>query len=521
MFLSAIGYNKTFIFLDLTYLLIISENRHRGRRIYKMFDVGDIMDVLLLNPYDENAVKNGLGFLTPPLNLMYLAASIEKKLYSVKILDDDLLQKGYFKVAEIASKLNPTIVGVTATTSTIKTALKYLKVIKKLLPNTLTVIGGPHTTFMPIETLKSSKDLDVVVLGEGEETIVDLLDNYSKGGSSNLENVKGIVYRDMDDSSGNGHIKATPPRPLINDLDSLPFPARHLVPFESYGLSKNSNGGMITSRGCVYSCGYCSSSLIMGKKFRSRSPENVVDEIEELFNTYHIDDIAFMDDTFMLNKKRAGSIAQEIKDRNLDVSFVASSRVDMVNKDLLNQLQSSGMNTIYYGVESGSQRILNLMKKGITLKQAENAVNNAKNVGLEVLTSYIIGYPGETVEDMNKTIDFSIKLDPDYCQYSILTPFPGTPIYHDLKGKNLINTDKWEKYTVMKPILNYEELGLTKNLIERKLAQAYLKFYTRPMYLLKHRYMLKVMIETLFRSFIIPRFRGSAVKGWYQNLEKS
>lgn len=487
----------------------------------KCFGLGDMMDVLLLNPYDENAVKNGLGFITPPLNLMYLASSIEKKLYSVKILDDDLLQKGYYKVAEIAGKLNPTMVGITATTSTIKTALKYLEIIKKMLPNTLTVIGGPHTTFMPTETLKSSQDLDVVVLGEGEETIVDLLKNYSKGGRKNLENVKGIVYRDINGTSGMGSIKVTPPRHLINDLDSLPFPARHLVPFESYGISKNNNGGMITSRGCVYSCGYCSSSLIMGKKFRSRSPENVVDEIEELYNTYNIKDIAFMDDTFMLNKKRASAIAQEIKDRGLDVSFVASSRVDMVNKELLGQLQSSGMNTIYYGVESGSQRILNLMKKGITLKQAENAVNNAKNVGLEVLTSYIIGYPGETEDDMNKTINFSIKLDPDYCQYSILTPFPGTPIYHDMKGRDLINTEKWEKYTVMKPVLKYEELGLTKKMIERNLAKAYLKFYTRPIYLLKHRYMLKVMIDTLLRCFIIPKFKGSTVKGWYQNLEKS
>lgn len=313
----------------------------------------------------------------------------------------------------------------------------------------------------------------------------------------------------------------TDSRPLIKDLDSLPFPARHLVSFKSYGISKSQSGGMITSRGCVYSCGYCSSSLIMGKKFRSRSPGNVVDEIEELINVYNLRDIAFMDDTFMLNKNRAAQIADEINGRGLDVSFVASSRVDMVNQDLLSKLRNAGMNTIYYGVESGSQRILNLMKKGIDLKQAELAVKNAKNVGLKVLTSYILGYPGETIDDINETIDFSIKLEPDYCQYSILTPFPGTPIYHDLKQKNLINTEKWEKYTVMKPILKYEELGLNKSLIEKKLAQAYLKFYTRPKYLLKHRHMFKVIIETLLRSFIIPKFKGNTVKGWYQSLDKS
>ena len=133
--------------------------------------------------------------------------------------------------------------------------------------------------------------------------------------------------------------------------------------------SKEQTGGIITSRGCVYSCNYCSSSLIMGKKFRSRSPDNVVDEIEELINKYKIRDIGFMDDTFMLNKNRANDIANEIKARGLDLSFVASSRVDRVDLSLLQNLKNSGMKTIYYGVESGSQRILDIMKKGITLKQ--------------------------------------------------------------------------------------------------------------------------------------------------------
>jgi anaerobic magnesium-protoporphyrin IX monomethyl ester cyclase len=480
------------------------------------------MDVLLLNPYDENAVKNSLGFITPPLNLMYLAAALEKESFSVKIIDDDLLQRGYYKFAELAAKLNPRIIGVTATTSTIKTALNYLEAVKKILPESLTVIGGPHTTFMPLETLRDSNALDIVVLGEGEETLVDLANNYHPGENNEryLCKVMGIAYRDKNNwEKKKGNLKLTQPRPLIKNLDSLPFPARHLVPFESYGVSKNQSGGIVTSRGCVYSCGYCSSSLIMGKKFRSRSPDNVVDEIEELVYRYNIRDMAFMDDTFMLNKTRAHKIAYEIKARDLDVSFIASSRVDMVNKNLLSNLRNAGMNTLYYGVESGSQRVLNLMKKGITLKLAESAVKSAKKVGLDVLASFIIGYPGETEEEIDKTIDFSIKLNPDYSQYSILTPFPGTPIYHDLKNKGLIDTENWGKYTVMKPVLKYEKMGLTNKLVERKLAQAYLKFYTRPKYLLKHRHMLKVMIETLLRSFVLPKLQGNTVKGWYQNFE--
>ncbi|MDP3065442.1 MAG: radical SAM protein [Methanobacteriaceae archaeon] len=474
------------------------------------------IDVMLINPYGENALKNALGFIAPPLNLMYLASSLEKESYSVKIVDDDLLQKGYKHVSEMAEKLNPHVVAVTATTSTIKSGLKYLELVKNILPNSLTVIGGPHVTFMPLETLKDSEAIDVVVMGEGEETMVELADQSSRK-ISDLEDVRGIVFRDPN----TGSLKSTPDRPLIKDLDSLPFPARHLVPFKSYGVSKEQTGGIITSRGCVYSCSYCSSSLIMGNKFRWRSPDNVVDEIEELIDNYQIREIGFMDDTFMLIKRRANDIANEIKARGMDLSFVASSRVDRVDPELLQNLKNSGMQTIYYGVESGSQRILDLMKKGITLKNVETAVKSAKNAGLEVLTSFILGYPGETEDDMNKTIDFSTRLDSDYCQYSILTPFPGTPVYNELREKNLIDNDDWDEYTVLKPVLKYDEMGLNKKMVERKLVTAYLKYYARPKYLLNHRHMFKVMFKTVIRSFILPKLMGGNGKGWYQNLDNN
>ena len=475
------------------------------------------MDVLLINPYDENAVKNGLGFITPPLNLMYLAGALENSSLSVKIIDDDLEKLGHDQVAKIASKLDPKLVGITATTSTIKNALEYSDIVKKVLPDSGIVIGGPHSTFMPIETLKCSESHDAVVIGEGEETMVELAEKYCDSNTAKLESIKGIAFQDLN----NGNIKLNPPRPLIKDLDSIPFPARHLVPFESYGTTKNKSSDMITSRGCVFSCGYCSSSLIMGKKFRSRSAENVVNEIEQLVENYKIKDIAFMDDTFMLNKPRANLIADEIKNRGLDIGFVASSRVDMVDKNLIEKLKSAGLSTLYYGVESGSQRVLDLMKKGITLKQAEEAVKAAKEVGVEILTSFILGFPGETSKEIDKTIDFSIKLNADYSQFSILTPFPGTPIYHELKEKDLIDTEKWDQYTVLKSVIKYEKLGLSKKMVERKLAKAYFKFYTRPKYLLKHRYMFKVIMGIVLRSFILPKIKGSTGKGWYQNLSET
>ncbi len=473
------------------------------------------MDVLLINPYDENAVKNSLGFITPPLNLMYLGGALENASFSVKIIDDDLEKLSHEKVSRIISKLNPKVVGITATTSTIKNALEYSNLVKNALPDSLIVIGGPHPTFMPVETLKNSESLDAVVIGEGEGTIVELVEKCSDVNNKKIEDIKGIAYHNLE----TGHIKLNLPRPLIKDLDSIPFPARHLVPFESYNTTQNLSSDMITSRGCVYSCGYCSSSLIMGKKFRSRSPENVVNEIEQLIENYKIKDIAFMDDTFMLNKNRANLIADEIRNRGLDIGFVASSRVDMVDKTVIEKLKSAGLNTLYYGVESGSQRVLDLMKKGITIKQAEDAVRVAKEVGVDILTSFILGFPGESREEIDKTIDFSIKLNADYSQFSILTPFPGTPIYHELKEKNLIDTENWDQYTVLKSVIKYEKLGLSKSMVEYKLATAYLKFYARPKYLLEHRHMFKVIMNIILRSFILPKIRGSTGKGWYQSLE--
>lgn len=471
-------------------------------------------EVLLINPLDQGHLKNGLGIKIPPLNLMYLAAVLEKDSISVKIIDDDLYQLGFEKVASLVSKTDPLIVGITATTATIKKALDYIKAIKNLLPDIITVIGGPHPTFMPVETLKSEDLLDVVVVGEGEQTIVDLFKKFEKYGKSGFSDVPGITYR------YNNKIRQNSPRPLIEDLDDLPFPARHLIPFNDYKTSRNQAGGMITSRGCVFSCNYCSSSLIMGKKFRSRSPENVVDELEELVDKYNIGEVAFLDDIFMLNKRRARAIADEIHNRGIDLSFVASSRVDKVDQDLLKCLKNVGMSTLYCGVESGSQRVLDLMGKGITLKHAEDAIKVAKDVGVDVMGSFILGYPGETLEEMDQTINFSIKLDPDYSQFSILTPFPGTRLYYELKEKGLLNTEDWSRYTVLESVINYDKLGLSNKMIERKLAKAYLKFYTRPGYLLKHRSMFKVLIGTLIRSYFLPKINGKTPDVWYNSLRE-
>jgi anaerobic magnesium-protoporphyrin IX monomethyl ester cyclase len=436
--------------------------------------------VVFVNPLDSSVSSKGLGIKTPPLHLMYLAGAVEHAGFSPHIIDANLLNVPPDKIKDHISRLHPDMVGLTATTATISTAFRYINKIRFALPDCFIFIGGPHASALPDQTLTGCRQLDAVVIGEGEETVVDLVRSFSQVDPHWPDAVRGIAYKRKDNARE--QIIVTPPRPLIEDLDTIPFPARHLVPFDEYKLlNRNATiGFMITSRGCSFACNYCSSSHLMGRRFRARSPKNVVDEVEELAVTYHVDTIEFLDDNFIHDRSRALDIAHEIQARGLDISFIASSRVNGVSSHVLSELKQAGLSTIYYGVESGSARTLQLMNKRITLSMAEEAVRTAKDCDLRVLTSFILGYPGETLEDMDATIRFAIHLDPDFAQFTILTPYPGTPIFQELREKNLLATEDWDRYTVLDPVIRYESFGLTPQQVARKLKEAYLRFYLRP-----------------------------------------
>ncbi|MEM3498882.1 MAG: radical SAM protein, partial [Conexivisphaerales archaeon] len=311
--------------------------------------------------------------------------------------------------------------------------------------------------------------------------------------------VKGIAYKRY------GSMKLNQPRPMIENLDDVPFPARDLVSYERYRWNGTLEAPIMTTRGCTFHCQYCSSSEMMGRRYRTRSVQNVIDEIREVQEKYHVRDIEFIDDTFTLNMKRASQIMKTIVNEKLDIKLALSSRVNTINEDLMQDLKKGGTANMYFGVESGSQRVLDLMQKGIKLEQAISAVNLAKKYKVGVLCSFIIGYPGETPEEMDQTIKFSVKLNSDYAQFSILTPFPGTPIYYDLDKKGLIATKDWSLYTVLHPLIKYEAFGYSANLVTRKLTDAYRVFYLRLGYLAKRRYMLPLIIRTIRRSFRLAR----------------
>jgi radical SAM superfamily enzyme YgiQ (UPF0313 family) len=450
---------------------------------------------------------------------MYIAACLERAEVPVDILDANLTSKDPEEVALEVKRKRPEIVGLSAVTPTVKTAMKIMKSIRMATPNVVGIMGGAHPTFLPADTLADCPELDIVVTGEGGEAMLDLvnaLDGFSweheeqrKIGSDSVRqlaervsNVKGIAFRDPEKP---GFTRETPPRPLIQDLDSLPFPARHLVPFDQYTVRdrKTPIGAIITSRGCPFACEYCSSSRIGGIRFRCRSPANVVDELNLLHEKYGVKQMEFLDDIFTLNKSRAAQIASEIRMRDLDINWVASSRVDTVDKGLISKLKRGGLNGLYYGVEAGSQRVLDLMNKRVKIDQIRDAFRAARECEVGTVGAFMLGYPGETLDEMRRTIGLSIELDPDYAQFSILTPFPGTPIYQRLKASGLLMTEDWDRYTIQDPVIRCEAFGYSAKKLRSMLAEAYRRFYLRPYYFAKHLGQFSVVLGALFREIYI------------------
>ena len=429
--------------------------------------------ITLLNPNANVEVVSRLEISTPPLGLGYLAAVLREKGFKVRIVDD-LVEKLSFE--ELIKKLKGSrIVGITSTTPTFNSALNYARKIKNALKDVFVILGGVHASFEPEKALQSDF-VDAVCIGEGEETIVEVAERIESGKS--LEGVKGTYYKE------GGKIRKNEPRGFIENLDSLPFPAYDLMPLDKYTVlgQKLEHFPVISSRGCPFACRYCSSSLFMGHRFRARSAENVVDEIEWLCQDFKAKHIAFGDDTFTLNRNRVLEICREIKRRGLEITWSCSSRIDTITEELLKIMRSSGCVAIYYGIESASKRILEYYRKKISLEKAKEAIRATKKAGIAAICSFIIGAPIETKKEMDETLKFALKLDPDYAQFSILTPYPGTEIHEEAKERGLLLTDNFEEYTAGKPVL---KTPVPPEEIAKFLRKCYLRFYLRPKFIFR------------------------------------
>ena len=459
------------------------------------------MKVVLINPRTPRVeVSKFLRITVPPMGLAYLAAVLERKGYPVKIIDAQALGLNSSQLRARLEKERPDIIGATAVTSTIYDAMAATKVGKEACPEAFTILGGPHVTFLPVQTLRECPQLDAVCIGEGEETILDLTRTLEQ--KENLANVRGVAYRK------GRKVKKNLPRPLISDLDSLPFPARHLLPLDKYTVlgAPHRMAILVSSRGCPFNCVFCSSSRMFGKKFRARSAKNTVDEMEHIVEEYDIHSMEFADDTFTLVKKRVEDICYEVRKRRLDVTWACSSRTDTVTKELLVKMRKAGCSLIFYGIESCSQRVLDLMNKGEEFKQILRAIRWTKDAGIEAYGSFILGFPGETKAELEATINFAKKTGVDFAEFSTITAFPGSPLYEIARKENALLTEDWSRYTAGKPnIVNPE---VTPQELSKYLKKAYISFYTWPRvvfhHLLKGRlyFIKRIALNTLYASFL-------------------
>ncbi|MFC1962783.1 B12-binding domain-containing radical SAM protein [Chloroflexota bacterium] len=432
------------------------------------------MRILLINP------PQGEKYPQPPLGLASIAAILEKNRYDVEILDANALQLSEVEIAERVGKSE--VVGLTAMTPTIKSAIRIAERIKVTAPDSIVILGGPHATILPTETLSNVPQIDIIVMEEGEDTILELLHalSYSKG----LGNVNGITYRD------NGEIKSTPARPQTLDLDAQPFLPYHLLPMKKYKLHppygrESSFMALMTTRGCPYNCMYCSKP-VFGSKCREQSPKRTADELSYLSNVLKIREVRFYDDVFTLSKERTVQLTEELNQRGIDISWSCETRVNLVSQELLMRMKTAGCYMIAYGIESGNQDILDNLRKKITIEQIEKAVEMTHKAGIQSVGYFMLGSPGETPETIRQTIDFAKRLELDFAQFSVTIPFPGTDLY-ELYLEQGYDPSEWGRFIYTNLNLTnspvFETALLSKEDLQEWNAKAYKEFYLRLRYL--------------------------------------
>jgi len=428
------------------------------------------MKVLMINPPYSSSKYKFIGLVAPPLGIAYIAAMLERNGVTVKILDSPALDIGHETVKKEIQSYSPDIVAVTSVTPTIESALKTAQISKKACPNAITVLGGYHPTFTYQEVLKNDF-VDIVVCGEGEQTMVEIVDAIENG--KDLRKVNGIATRNF----------KTPPREIIEDLDSIPFPARHLLPMDEYKIlnMKLTTGTIVSGRGCPYKCSFCASSAMHGQKLRLRSAENVVDEMEHLVNDHNIEMVAFMDDTFTLNKNRVYEICETIKDRGLDNYWGCTARVDTISEELLKTMKDAGCITMFLGVESADQQFLNEVNKKININRIKKTFELTKKYDMRTIASVVLGMPGDTKRSILSTIKFVKTLEPSYAVFSLATPYPGTDFYLKAASENLIKINDWSKYTLLSPVLETVDCSLEE--LKKLQKKAFKEFYLRPSYI--------------------------------------
>ena len=448
-----------------------------------------------------------VGSIEMPNGLCYLAASTRKAGYKTEIIDAHAMNLSNDKLTNLIINKNPKYVGISANTINIYSTADLAKKIKNIKPRIKIIVGGPHITTVPVETMKRFPEIDIGVIGEGEITIVDLFNTMRKK-RKNLKKVKGIVYRK------GKKIVITEKREFIKNLDMLPPPAFDLLPeFKKYykppawSLHEKVSALFITSRGCPGQCTFCDRS-VFGNICRAHSAEYVMKVIRNLYYKYSVRHLRLIEDNLLLFRERLKKICNAIIKENLKISWSCFARADFVNLEILRLMKKAGCWQISYGIETGEQKILDVEKKNITLKQIERAVKLTRKVGIRVVGFNMIGHPLETIKTMKKTIDFNKRIKVDDFKAEFLTPFPGTEVYLTVDKYGTLDKD-WRKMGVYKGP-SFIPYGLTEELLIEWHKRGLRQFYLQPRIILSYIKQIKSLndIKTLFlgASVVISTF---------------
>ncbi|MBI5724478.1 MAG: cobalamin B12-binding domain-containing protein [Planctomycetes bacterium] len=433
------------------------------------------MRILFINPpwvRRKDNIWHDVASVMPPLGLAWMAAVLEKQAHQVRIFDAHAEHVGLDEIAARLRQWGPfDIVGITATTSLINNALHIARQAKEIMPSARVVLGGVHPTVLPEEVL-GEPAVDVVVRGEGEMTIGEL------AAGRPLEDIPGISFRQ------GGAVKHNPERPLIADLDSLPLPAYHLLPMDRYhpalGAYKRLPAiSMLATRGCPGRCTFCYRQF--GRKLRVRSGERLAEEAKFLHDNYGIRELSFYDDTFTAVKRVVRRFCLELRRLRVDLTWSCFSRIDAVDELTLRIMKRTGCHQIMYGIESASPAILMNINKRVNLAQAKRAVRMTKNVGISVRAAFMLGNPGETIQTMEESLRFAMRLNPDLVIFNITTPFPGTEMFDWADRNGCIRTRDWEDYDLAHTVMELPTVSGEQ--INKFYRKAYWRFFLRPEYI--------------------------------------
>lgn len=410
---------------------------------------------------------------SPPLGLAYIGSFLRDKGHSVSIIDMDALGMTFSDLRNAVESKKPDMVGISAMTPQIESAFKIAEKVKQVDKSIPVVIGGIHSSVFPEQVL-NNKWVDFVVIGEGEISFYELVEKISSNDSLSFKEVKGIGYRN------NNQIVITPQRSLIRDLDSLPFPLWEELQFHKSSriLSTDSENSktypILGTRGCPYHCIFCASNTVFKRAYRSRSAENIYEEILFLRKKYKAKQFDFVDDTFTINKEVLLSLCDLILENKLDIKFSLNARVNTVDEEMLRKIKKAGCINLDFGVESGDPSVLRKLRKGINRDQIESTHHLAKKVGLHVTSFFMVGNPGEDWASIKKTVDFVKTLETDYPTCSIATPFPGTELYEIGNRNGWIKVRDWSKYITTPYFMNnYQPVMSNGVLSQEEILKAY------------------------------------------------